>query len=227
MKKVLIVTYSFPPAENTCARRADSFVRQISKYGWEPLILTSDIKVKTAAGTEEPITASMPEGIDIIRTGSWQGAEFLSSLLIPDKKRLWELLCVRKALRLAKSMGVDLIYTLSPPSSTHLIGLRVKKKLPRIPWVADFCEAAEAEGRGFKKLREQYNRKLVNSVLDGADCIITGDSEISSVLKASYDSAVQQIDICHVPDGQVQELSEQFEKACRIIAARKLNKNDV
>lgn len=236
MKKVLIVTYSFPPAENACARRADSFVRQIVKYGWEPLILTGDIKAKTVPDAKEHNNAPIPEGIDIVKTGSWQSenlpapfrpaAGFLSSLLVPDRERLWELFCIRKAIRLAKSMGVDLVYTLSPPSSAHLIGLRLKKKNPGIPWVADFCEASETVGRGLKRFRDQYIRKLVSSVLDGADCIITGNTAISGILTEYRDDAGQQADICHVPDGQVQELTEQFEKACRIIATRKLNKSD-
>ncbi len=236
MKKVLIITYSFPPAENACAMRADSFIRQLGKYGWEPLILTADIKAKASSGPEERAKAPIPEGIDIVRTGPWQSenlpaplrsvAGFLSALLVPDREMLWELFCIRKAVRLAKSIGADLIYTLSPPSSAHLIGLRLKKKNPRIPWVADFCEVSEASGRGLKRFKEQYVRKLINSVLDEADCIIACNSSISGILAKNSDDMGQQADICWVPDGRVQELTEQFEKACRIIATRKLNKNN-
>ncbi len=236
MKKVLIITYSFPPAENACAMRADSFVRQLGKYGWEPVILAADIKAKVSPDTTEHTAAAVPEGIDIVRTGPWQSenlptpfrsaAGFLSALLIPDRERLWELFCVRKAVRLAKSMGTDLIYTLSPPSSAHLIGMRLKRKNPDIPWVADFCEVSEAGSRGLKKFKEQYVRKLIASVLESADCIIASDASISGVLSESNDEMGHRADICRVPDGHVQELTEQFEKACRSIATRKLNKNN-
>ena len=232
MKKVLIVTYSFPPAENACAERSDSFVRQLNKYGWEPLILAGDIRPDPAGSGG----AAVPEGIDIVRTAPWRPenlpapfrsvAGFLSSLLIPDRERLWELSCIRKAVRLARSAGVDLIYTLSPPSSAHLIGMRLKRKNPHIPWVADFCSAADAGGRGLKKFREQYIKKLINSVMDGADCIITGDTDLADVLSRIRGDAGQQADICCVPDGHPQELTEQFEKACRVIAARKLKNNN-
>jgi hypothetical protein len=236
MKKVLIVTYSFPPAEDACAARADSFVRQLSKYGWEPLILAGNMKARSAPGTAGSSGLKTPEDIDIIRTAPWQPenlpallrpvAGFFSSLLVPDKERLWEMFCVRKAMRAAKSAGIDLIYTLSPPSSSHIIGMRLKAKNPGIPWVADFCSEADTEGRGMKKFREQYLSRLINSVLDGADCIITGDGALGEMFAKVRGDAGQHTDICHVPDGNAQALTEQFEKTCRTIAARKLNKGN-
>ena len=190
MKKVLIVTYPFlQTEENACVMRADSFLKQLNKYGWEPLILADNVKV---------------------RARPW----------------LWELFSIRKAMRLAKSEGIDLIYTLSPPSGSHLIGIRLKKKNPDIPWVADFSQLSEAGGRGLRKIKEKYAKRLTASVLDEADCIIAGEAEIVNHLNTEYEAAAQSIDICHIPDGQIQELSEQFEKACRIIAARKLNENN-
>jgi hypothetical protein len=236
MKKVLIVTYSFPPAQDACAVRADSFVRHLDKYGWEPLVLSGNLKAKAGPDAAGSSVSAIPEGIDIIRTASCKfenlpspiraAAVFFSSLLVPDNERLWELLCIRKAIRLAKSAGIDLIYTLSPPSSAHLIGMRLKGKNPGIPWVADFCMEADAEGRGLKKFREQYINKLTNSVIDGADCVITGDAALSGMLTKGRANTGQHADICYVPNAHAQELTEQFEKACRIIAARKLNKGN-
>ncbi len=238
MKKVLIVTYSFPPAEDACAVRVDSFVRQLGKFGWEPLILAGNLRANSDPGTGGSAGRAVPEGIDLVRTAPWQAenlpaflrpvAGFLSSLLFPDSERLWEVFCVRKALRLAKTAGVDLVYTLSPPSSAHLIGMRLKAKNPDIPWVADFCREAGTEGRGLKKLREQYLNKLINSVIDGADSIITGDEALAGFFAGSRsdDGAGHPVDICYIPDGKTQELTEQFEKTCRSIAARKLNKGN-
>ncbi|NLK87634.1 MAG: glycosyltransferase family 4 protein [Clostridiaceae bacterium] len=236
MKKVLIVTYSFPPAESACAKRADSFVKQLNKYGWEPLILAGNVKIKSVPAPAGAAGTAAPEGMEIVRTAPWraenlptpfrQVAGFFSSLLMPDRERLWELSSIRKAVRLARSAGADLIYTLSPPSSAHLIGMRLKRKNPDIPWVADFYMAADTKGGGLKKIREQYVNNLVDSVMDGADCIITGDPALGDVLNKSRGNAGEQTEICCVPNGHVQELTEQFEKACRVIAARKLSKNN-
>ena len=224
MKKVLMVVYSFPPMKEEGSKRSAEFVRQLPSCGWDPIVLTQ--AVRTQYETDPEIT--VPKGIKIIRTSPWEPENLphflqsvgksLSSLLIPDEERLWEMFAVRKAIRLAKSNGVDLIYTVSPPSSAHLIGLRFKKKYPSLPWVADICRSAANNKKGIK---EHYEQKLERRIIHGADCIISGSETIYESLQET-DSALSD-SLSYVPDGNVQLLSEQFEKACRAIAARKIN----
>lgn len=229
MKKVLIIAYSFPPVENAESARSAIFVSQLHKYGWEPLVLTRSVKAQSAAETGFEV----PEGVDVIRSEPWEpgnlprylraAGKALSSLLVPDTERLWELFCLRKAVRLARNENADLVYTVSPPSSAHLIGLRLKRKYPGMPWVADMCSQFPA---GNKKIKERYHNKLMNRILNGADSIITGSREIYENLKADPAGPLFEESFCWIPDGHVQELSEQFEKACRVIAARKIKTNN-
>lgn len=58
-------------------------------------------------------------------------------LFIPDDRNLWVPFAVRKGLSIIKKEKPDVIITTSYPSSTHLVGLMLKK-LTNIPWVADF-----------------------------------------------------------------------------------------
>jgi len=237
MKKVLMVVYSFPPLVNPGAERAVSFVRQLHNYGWEPVVLTRE----AASGSSVKLEASIPEGIDVIRTKPWVPsnlpqfirilAEFFSSLLIPDKERLWELSSARKAARVVKNNGVDLVYTISPPSSAHLLGLHLKKKYPRVPWIADLCtlqttghnnSAISASHILSHSVKVNYEKKLLGRIAEHADCIITGDEAIHEGFLAIQKGKDLESTACIVPDGQVQELSRIFEKACRAIAARKL-----
>lgn len=229
MKKVLIIAYSFPPVKNAGAARSAGFVGQLANYGWEPLVLTHTVR----ADTKKDMTLQVPEDIDIIRTSAWEHENLpgilqpigkaLSSMLIPDAERLWELFSVRKAVRMAKYDGVDMVYTVSPPSSAHLIGLRLKKKYPGIPWVADICDPLPET---IRKVRERFDRKLKDRILNEADCIITGSKETYDKVLSGNRTESSQEALCYVPDGNAQLLSEQFEKACRIIAARKIIKNN-
>lgn len=222
-----MIVYSFPPLNNPGADRAVSFVRLLHNYGWEPLVLTQEIGASTSPMLEVPV----PEGIDIVRTSPWESyslpgfirvaAGFFTSLLIPDKERRWELFSAQKAARIAKNEGIDLVYTVSPPSSAHLIGLRLKKKHPGVPWVADLCAA-----RGANRINPaHYEKKLLSRIVDRADCIITGDEAVLEYLLENQTEVSRKSTACLVPDGHVQELSEHFEKACRAIAARKLANN--
>lgn len=242
MKKVLMIVYSFPPLDNPGAERAVSFVKLLHNYGWEPLVLTREVNIGISHGSE---VKSILEGVDIVRTNPWEpdslprfiraAARFASALLIPDKERLWELFSAGKAARMAKYEGIDLVYTVSPPTSAHLIGLRLKKKHPGIPWVADLCATRTSSSISPVKpassvlfspsVKERYEKKLLGRIADRADCIVTGDETVLEFFKASQSDINHEGTACLVPDGHVQELSELFEKACRAIAARKLNNN--
>lgn len=237
MKKVLMVVYSLPPLANPGTERAASFVNQLHNYGWEPVVLTRE----TGADNSVKPEAALPEGIDIIRTKPWIPnnlphfirviAGFFASMLLPDKERLWELFSARKAARIAKNEGIDLVYTISPPSSAHLIGLHLKKKHPRVPWVADICILQTAARNNTllipsphtsRSVKENYIKKLLGKIVDRADCIITGDqSVLKSILETQTEMNRENTAVI-VTDGQVQELSEIFEKACRATAIRKL-----
>lgn len=59
-----------------------------------------------------------------------------SNFFIPDGRKGWVPYAYREALRIMKDRHIDLLVTTGPPHSTHLTGLRLKKKLG-IKWLAD------------------------------------------------------------------------------------------
>lgn len=223
-----MIAYLFPPAKNAGSERSAAFVRQLPNYGWEPFVLTHTVRETI----KNNVDMQVPKDTDVIRTSPWKPENLpgflqtigkaLSSLLIPDPERLWELFSVRKAIRAAKNEGIDMIYTVSPPSSAHLIGLRLKKKYPGVPWVADICDPVPD---GSRKIRERFDRNLTNRIMAGADCIITGSKETYEKLMTDNESKISHEALCYAPSGNTQLLSEQFEKACRSIAARKIINN--
>ena len=235
MKKVLMVVYAFPPLKYPVIERAAGFIRLLRNYGWEPLVLT---RHSEADSREE---AQIPEGIDIVRTGLREpesypvflrGAfKFAASRTMSDRDRLWEMFSSRQAARLARYEGVDLIYTVSPPSSAHLIGMRLKKKNPGLPWVADICPAhainrsntdkPESSPNFYASVKERYEKLLLDRIRDSADCMVTADNLLAESISNPADTNRKGA-VCYVPDGHAQELSELFEKACRTIAAKKL-----
>ena len=52
-RKVLIISYVWPPAEGVGMLRASRFAKYLPSYGWEPLVLTVD-----------PGTGNIPAGPD-------------------------------------------------------------------------------------------------------------------------------------------------------------------
>ncbi|MDQ1297137.1 MAG: hypothetical protein QG611_1116, partial [Bacteroidota bacterium] len=60
------------------------------------------------------------------------------NFFIPDPRRGWNRYAVRKAADIIRREEIKYVITTSPPHSTQLIGLRLKKLFPGITWIADF-----------------------------------------------------------------------------------------
>ena len=70
IKKVLIITYYWPPSGGAGVQRWLKFVKYLREYGWEPVVYTVD-------GGEVPVTdpsliKDVPEGIDVIKEPIWE-----------------------------------------------------------------------------------------------------------------------------------------------------------
>ncbi len=176
MKSVLVIVYSFPPHKYPGTERVVNFINSLRDYGWEPVILTH----AAAPNSMEEQTLQVPEDIDIIKIGYQVKTglphilqvmmNFILFLLLPDGQRVWEFQSRRKALRIAKNGGIDLVYTISPPYSSHLVGLWLKKKCPKLPWVADL---------DFDSLPvRSHEKNLMSRITESADLIVHGESEI-------------------------------------------------
>lgn len=61
-----------------------------------------------------------------------------SNFFIPDPRRGWNKYAVRKALEVIQKYDIKHVITTSPPHSSQLIGLKLKKKLgDKIKWISD------------------------------------------------------------------------------------------
>jgi glycosyltransferase involved in cell wall biosynthesis len=68
MKKVLIITYYWPPAGGPGVRRIVKFVKYLPLFGWEPIILT--VKNGEFPTRDESLAAEIPSNIKVIKTAS-------------------------------------------------------------------------------------------------------------------------------------------------------------
>ncbi|MBN1893479.1 glycosyltransferase family 4 protein [bacterium] len=79
MKKVLVVTYYFPPSGGSGVQRVLKFVKYLPEFGWEPVVLT----VKESASfpvRDESLKAEIPEGITVVRTPLFEPYGFYRTL---------------------------------------------------------------------------------------------------------------------------------------------------
>ncbi|MDZ7796361.1 MAG: hypothetical protein U5N56_04640 [Candidatus Marinimicrobia bacterium] len=70
MKKVLIITYYWPPAGGPGVQRMLKFARYLPEFGWEPVILT--VENGEYPARDETLLSEVPGNIRVYRTRSFE-----------------------------------------------------------------------------------------------------------------------------------------------------------
>lgn len=98
------------------------------------------------------------------------------NLFIPDARIGWNSYAYKKVVEIIKNEKIDLIITTGPPHSTHLIGLKLKKKFG-VKWLADFRDPWTEVYYNKLMYRtssaDKKDKSLERSVLESADHILT------------------------------------------------------
>lgn len=159
MKKVLMISYYYPPLADVGGLRALGFSRYLPEYGWEPYVLSvkNPDRHSCIQGREEA-----PDGVKVHYTRSIVNLSWISGkanglasrvlkllgrklrnpvirdlLCMPDEYIGWIPLTVLKGLSLIRKEAIDVIYVSCKPFSSALIGVLLKYFTGR-PLVLDF-----------------------------------------------------------------------------------------
>ena len=144
MRKVLFITYYFPPAGGAGVQRATKFIKYLPEFGWQPVVLT--VKENRVDLTDSNLMNEIPSDVSVYRTPAllfpgrfpWRVRRWLTSwILLIDQQIGWLPFAVAQGLDIIHNEGIDAIYTTSAPYTAHLIGLRLKIQTG-LPWLADF-----------------------------------------------------------------------------------------
>lgn len=70
MKKVLVLTYYWPPSGGSGVQRWLKCVRYMRDFGWEPVVYTAENGEYPVI--DEKLAQEVPEGVEVIRTKIWE-----------------------------------------------------------------------------------------------------------------------------------------------------------
>lgn len=185
MKKVLMVSYSFPPAGGPGVQRSLKFSKYLPDFGWNPVILTR--KTGKMMLMDPSFDKDIPQAAEIVRTPSYSLLELPGILglagklvgrkiLIPDAERLWAERARRTAESIIKKDGIKVLYTSSVPYSSHLLGLKLKDSFPSLRWIADFRDEWTNNpyllDKPHNRIRMSIERGMERKVLKTADRLV-------------------------------------------------------
>ena len=167
-KKILIITYYWPPAGGPGVQRWLKFAKYLPEFGWKPIIYTPENPSYPLL--DESLMKDVPEDLKIVRTKIWEPYQLAEKLnksnkkfkagqfdvgsnqswksklsiwvrgnfFIPDARVFWVNPSTQFLEQYLKINNIETIVTSGPPHSMHLIGLNLKKKFPDLKWIADF-----------------------------------------------------------------------------------------
>lgn len=74
MRKVLIITYYWPPSGGAGVQRWLKFVKYLREFGWEPVIYTPSNPGFPVI--DDSLASDIPDGIEVVKTAIWEPYEF-------------------------------------------------------------------------------------------------------------------------------------------------------
>jgi len=164
MKKVLLITYYWPPSGGSGVQRWLNFTKYLSDFDIEPIVYT----VSNPNYAIQDLSLKAPKNIKVVRQPIWEpyrmasffsgknsketSAGFLeqspslkgkilnyirANYFIPDARKYWVKPSVNFLKKYLKENRIDTVITTGPPHSLHLIGLKLQSEL-KVKWIADF-----------------------------------------------------------------------------------------
>ena len=165
-KRVLIITYYWPPSAGSGVQRWLKFAKYLPDYGWEPLVFTPenpDFELR-----DETLVNKIPPGLEVLKFPIWEPYGILkilkrgklkdpsliiehkdkslldkfsmwlrANIIVPDPRVFWKKPASKFLLDIIDRNEIKAVITTGPPHSLHLIGRELKRK-KEIIWLADF-----------------------------------------------------------------------------------------
>jgi len=233
-KKVLIITYYWPPAGGPGVQRWLKFAKYLPDNNIEPIIICPHPEKAEYPIRDESLLDDISEDIEVHHTDNksfydtykkftkakaapYSGfandanpslkqkiSRFIrGNFFLPDSRKGWNKYAYEKALELIEKHDIKTVITTSPPHSTQLIGLKLKKKL-NIKWIADmrdpWTDIYYYNNFYPTTLAKSIDKRYERQVLETADHVIS----VSEFIKKQFAAKSSKIDkdkILVIPNG--------------------------
>jgi glycosyltransferase involved in cell wall biosynthesis len=205
-QNILIITYYWPPSGGSGVQRWMYFALHLQQLGYNPVVLTVDPQsayyAKTDKSLESLVTKiethrvrffnplgwysfftqgdfnrGVPQG-EVVQKSVFQkiAACVRANFFVPDARKGWVRPAYQKAVELIQKNPPGVIITTGPPHSTHLIGLKLKKRFNH-HWLVDFrdpwSELFYLKSLPRSSYAIQKDLALESRVLATADTVLT------------------------------------------------------
>ena len=189
-RTLLLLAYAFPPENVSGAARPYRFYRYLPEFGISPVVITAS--PQSGERSDIVFVRDVPRDCPH-RTWSWHLERTARKLFFPGELGLtWSRKAAAKGCKLIPEHSRAAVLSTSPPFSTHLAALQIKRKLG-IRWVADFRDPMGLSETPVSRLN--IYPKLESLFFNHADAIIANTDTVCTQWSARYPSYRQKFHV--------------------------------
>jgi glycosyltransferase involved in cell wall biosynthesis len=207
MKKVLFISYFWPPSGKASLHWPLDIIRHLPKDEIEPIILT--VKEESFTQKDESLLSKVDQDWTTLKSNALEPFDFYRkfigkkkdekliasetislenknithrislwirlNIFIPDARVGWYFTAVKKVKDYIQKNKIDVIVSIGPPHSSHLIGLKLSKKfsIPHIPVLIDpWVDIVYYKNLNRSKLAKRIDNHFEKSVLHNAKQVV-------------------------------------------------------
>lgn len=210
MKKVLVIGYFWPYIGGS--KRVIGLAKFLSKFGWQPIILTGPLQQKPDSEfmiIETDYRCFLGSWVRLfgfnqkMNIGDQLKAEFEKTsrgikfflkffynfvkeiIAYPSENKGWKPFALKAVSEFLQKDSIDAIISIWPITS-HIIAYELKK-IYRTPWIADFPDLwSQNSAYPYGPLRRMFDRRLEKKILKSANALITSSWPLAERLKSLH-----------------------------------------
>lgn len=184
-KKILMLAYHYPPANNGGTVRPFQFAKYLPNFSYEPIIVTTskfgNIKNEKNIHRYKDSNTKNETLFKKIKRKVLYELGFISS-----HQTIWKKEVLLDIINIIQKEGIDIVWITFPPAICFDIAIELKKKLD-IPIISDFRDGYVYEP--LKKenfIRSIANKRIEQRIVDLSEHIITVSPSVTKYFKTTY-----------------------------------------
>ncbi len=214
---MLVIAYYFPPMGLSGVQRTLKFVKYLTHYDWNPIVLTSNSKDYYAY--DQHLSDELNSlNVSVIQAGKVAkettkpkkfpsyfvqkiGRAIFQSIYLPDSKIGWKKYAVEKAKFLFENYKINVIFATAPPYTDFLVAKELSQ-MYNVPFVIDYRDTWVDNSFNFypTPFHKSYHIKLENEVLNYASKIIVTTRHSKETILKRY-RFLSHNDVVIIPHG--------------------------
>ncbi len=197
MKRLLVVSYAFPPQLTPESLLLLRRVRELARLGWGMTVLTID-RDATLEVLDPRLEESLPPGLEVVRPGRvlspLHAVKGLAKIILkpltllglPEMQFPWYFFARQALPRLLREREFAAIYSHACYHVSNVVGLALKRRTG-LPWVANFSDPwVDNPYLRFTPPQRKISSLLEEAVIREADAVIFVTSQTAAAVMRKY-----------------------------------------